>query len=483
MKKRIYMMITLLLLLALTACSGKSEHRLNKEHPVTVTIWHYYNGIQKVAFDKMVSDFNETVGMEKGIYVEAINQGTVNELADKVMNSVNNTVGSEATPNIFAAYADTAYAVDKAGMVADFSVYMTDEEKAEYVDAYLQEGNFDGDGSLKIFPVAKASEILLVNMTDWNKFAEATGASETDFATWEGIARMSEQYYRWTDEQTEQPGDGKAMFGRDAFANYMLIGSLQLGKEFVQVSNGKPVLNMDKAVMRRLWDNYYVPYIKGGYAAIGKFRSDDAKTGDIIAMACSTSGSSFFPTEVTKEDGSSYPIEGKAYPVPNFEGTSPYAIQQGAGMVITKGTESQEYASTVFLKWFTDVDKNSQFSVDSGYLPVKKAANSLEIIEAALKQSNNAHNSIVRDTLLTTAGMLNTYQLYTTKAFDQGGGVRKALEYSMSSKAQKDREIVVNRLSEGVAEEEAQEEFLSDACFEAWYDELYTQLEELVGKE
>lgn len=484
MKKRTcMMMVVVLLLLTLTACSGKSEHGLDKDHPMTVTIWHYYNGIQKVAFDKMVSEFNETVGLEKGIYVEAINQGTVNELAEKVMNSVNNTVGSEATPNIFAAYADTAYAVDKAGMVADFSAYLTDEEKAEYVDAYLEEGNFDGSGSLKIFPVAKASEILLVNMTDWNAFAKATGASEEEFATWEGLAQMSEQYYQWTDEQTDEPGDGKAMFGRDAFANYMLIGSLQLGKELVQVTDGKPVLNMDKEVMRKLWDNYYVPYIKGGYAAIGKFRSDDAKTGDIIAMVCSTSGSSFFPTEVTREDGSSYPIEGKAFPVPNFEGTSPYAIQQGAGMVITKGTESQEYASTVFLKWFTDVEKNSQFSVDSGYLPVKKAANSTEVIEEALQQSDNAKDSIVKDTLLTTAGMLNTYQLYTTKAFDQGGSVRKALENSMSSRAQMDRETVVSRISEGMTDEEAQKEFLSDECFEDWYQELYSQLEELVGKE
>lgn len=483
MKKKISLMIAVLLLLALAACSGKADHGLDKEHPITVTIWHYYNGIQKVAFDKMVSEFNETVGLEKGIYVEAVNQGTVNELADKVMNSVNKTVGSEATPNIFAAYADTAYAVDKAGMVADFSGYLTNEEKAEYVDAYLQEGNFDDDGSLKIFPIAKASEILLVNMTDWNKFAEKTGASEEDFATWEGLARMSEQYYRWTDEQTEEPGDGKALFGRDAFANYMIIGSLQLGKELVQVLDGKPVLNMDKAVMRRLWDNYYVPYVKGGYAAIGKFRSDDAKTGDIIAMVCSTSGSSFFPTEVTREDGSSYPIEGKAYPVPNFEGTSPYAIQQGAGMVITKGTESQEYASTVFLKWFTDVDNNSQFSVDSGYLPVKKEANSHEVIEKAVEQSDNTKDGIVKDTLLTTADMLGTYQLYTTKAFDQGGSVRKALEASMSAKAQEDRETVMSRILEGMTDEEAQKEFLTDDCFEAWYQELYSQLEELVGKE
>ena len=481
MKRKVWLAILALMLVSVTACSGKNEHGLSKDHPVAITIWHYYNGIQKVAFDSMVSEFNESVGLERGIYVEAINQGTVNELADKVMDSVNGAVGAEATPNIFAAYADTAYAVDKAGMVADFSSYLTEEEKAEYVDAYLEEGNFDGDGSLKIFPVAKASEILLVNMTDWDAFSRETGAKEEDFATWEGLAKMAESYYQWTDAKTEAPGDGQAMFGRDAFANYMLIGSLQLGQEIFQVADGKVSVNVDEGIMRRLWDNYYVPFVKGYYKADGKFRSDDTKTGDIIAMVCSTSGSSFFPSEVTREDGSSYPIEGKAFPVPNFEGTKPCAIQQGAGMVITKSDEKAEYAATIFLKWFTDVEKNSRFSVSSGYLPVKKEANKAEIITEALAGSEEPKAGIVADTLLTSVEMLKDYRLYTTKAFDRGGEARGLLENSMSQKAQADRAAVLERMAGGEDEQEAMAEFLTDECFTEWYTQFRSQLETLIN--
>ena len=160
---------------------------------------------------------------------------------------------------------------------------------------------------------------MVLNKTDWDKFESETG-TKPDFSTWESIAAIAEKYYNWTDLKTPEPDDGKAFFGRDAMANYMLIGAKQLGVELVQVENEEVTYNLDKDVLRRLWDNYYVPYIKGYYASIGRFRSDDAKTGDIIALVGSTSGASYFPTEVKKNDGSSYPIEAAVYPLPVFEG-------------------------------------------------------------------------------------------------------------------------------------------------------------------
>ena len=153
-------------------------------------------------------------------------------------------------------------------------------------------------------------------------------------ATWEGVVRLAKAYYEWTDAQTPAvEGDGKAFFGRDAFANYMLIGSLQLGVELFRVENGALRLQMDETVMRRLWDHYYVPFVNGWFGAYGRFRSDDIKTGQLIALVGSTSGALYFPNEVTRDDGTTYPIVCEVYPLPNFEGTQPCAVQQGAGMV------------------------------------------------------------------------------------------------------------------------------------------------------
>ena len=79
----------------------------------------------------------------------------------------------------------------------------------------------------------------------------------------------------------------------------------------------------------------------------------------------------YFPTEVTIDDDNTYPIEHMVLPVPNFEGTEPYIVQQGAGMSVLKSDEKSEYASSVFLKWFTEKERNINFSAESGYLPVR----------------------------------------------------------------------------------------------------------------
>ena len=89
---------------------------------------------------------------------------------------------------------------------------------------------------------------------------------------------MAQHYYEWTDAQTQDvPDDGKAFYGRDSMANYFILGMKQIRTDIFQVKDGKVVLNTDKDQIRRLWDNYYVPFVKGYLAAMGKCRSDDVK--------------------------------------------------------------------------------------------------------------------------------------------------------------------------------------------------------------
>lgn len=270
-------------------CGGKSP--LDPKNPVRVSVWTYYNGDQLTAFDDLVAEFNETEGKEKGIIVKGFSQGSVNDLEENVLAAVKGEVGAEDVPNIFAAYADTAYAVDQLGEVVDLKPYLSEEEIGAYIESYIQEGDFSGEGEIKIFPTAKSLELLVLNKTDWDVFAGETGASYEDLEDMDGLVKTAQRYYEWTDAKTPNvSGDGKAMFGRDAMANYMIIGSMQLGEEIFQVSGGKMTLNFSKETARKLWDAYYIPFVKGYFAATGRFRSDDIKTGNIIAYVGSSSG-------------------------------------------------------------------------------------------------------------------------------------------------------------------------------------------------
>lgn len=226
------------LVLSLAGCRAEQSGGPADVEPVQLTVWTYYNGDQLESFNRLVEEFNATVGKEQNITVENCSQGNVNDLEAQVMDSAQGKVGAEEMPNIFMAYADTAYAMDQMGELVDLAPYFTDEERTAYIGSYLTEGDFNDDGSIKIFPVAKSVELLFLNDTDWQTFADATGAEYADLETIEGLVGTAEAYYNWTDTQTETPDDGKALFGRDAMANYMLIGAKELGDTLFDVKGG-----------------------------------------------------------------------------------------------------------------------------------------------------------------------------------------------------------------------------------------------------
>lgn len=464
------------LALGCAGCGGSA----GPEVPAKVTnimVWTYYNGDQLESFTSLVNQFNETVGAQKGIKVSTESQGSVNDLETSVMDSAEGKVGAAAMPNIFSAYADTAYALDQMGMVVDLAPCLTEEEKAQFVEGYLSEGGFGEDDSIKIFPVAKSTELLFLNDTDWQAFADAADVRYEDLATMEGLTAAAEKYYNWTDAQTAAPDDGKALFGRDAMANYMLLGAQQLGDTIFAVKDGRMTVNFERDVARRLWDNYYVPFVRGWFAATGRFRSDDIKTGNVLAYVGSSSSATFFPARVTNDANESHEISLKTLPAPQFEGGEAVAVQQGAGMVVTAAKEEEVKASVEFLKWFVRAENNIAFSVGSGYLPVTRKANDMqEILASGLTLDDN-----MQQTLAVAVDTVNGNRLYTPHAFAGSNSARKVLEYGLSDLAAADRETVVQRIAEGQSAAEAEAEFLTDEYFEAWYQDICAKLAQYEG--
>ena len=464
------------LALGCAGCGGNAGPEVPAK-VTNITVWTYYNGDQLESFTSLVKQFNETVGAQKGIKVSTESQGSVNDLETSVMDSAEGKVGTAAMPNIFSAYADTAYALDQMGMVVDLAPYLTEEEKAQFVEGYLSEGGFGEDDSIKIFPVAKATEMLFLNDTDWQAFADAADVRYEDLATMEGLTAAAEKYYNWTDAQTAAPDDGKALFGRDAMANYMLVGAQQLGDTIFAVKDGRMTVNFERDVARRLWDNYYVPFVRGWFAATGRFRSDDIKTGNVLAYVGSCSSATFFPTRVTNDANESHEISLKTLPAPQFEGGEAVVVQQGAGMVVTAAKEEEIKASVEFLKWFVRAENNIAFSVGSGYLPVTRKANDMqEILASGLTLDDN-----MQQTLAVAVDTVNVNRLYTPYAFAGGSSARKVLEYGLSDLAAADRETVVQRIAEGRSAAEAEAEFLTDEYFEAWYQDICAKLAQYEG--
>lgn len=484
---RKYLALVLSLILCISAMAGCSAQSgtnlLDPAKPTTVTIWNYYNGDQLSAFETLVNQFNNTIGAEKGIVVVSVSQGSIDNLATSVLDSVEGKVGAADVPSAAALYSETVYILNSKEMAVPLDSYFTDEELAEYVPSFIDEGRLSEGGDLYLLPVSKSTEAFVANTTDWASFTEATGVEEASIETYEDLAAAAEEYYNWTDSLTpELAEDGKALYGRDSFANYIYVGAKQLGHELFKVgSDGKVSVDFDRDTFKTMWDNYYIPYINGYFASYSSHRSEDIKTGAVIAMTGSTSGITYVPTEVTDSDDVSHEIEVDIRNSLVFkDATEPVQVQQGAGYCVLKTSEAEQYATVEFLKWFTDVEQNLDFSVTSGYSPVKTEANDAEKITADFTV-DSAKTQNMLDALLVSADAYTSGNTYTCKAFGGSKDIRDILENAMEGTAVADRETVLSKITSGVSREEATAEFTTDEYFESWFTALKSQVEALVS--
>lgn len=393
--------------------SGTAKVKLDPDNPVSLTVWHYYNGAQQATFDTLVEEFNATVGKEKGIYVEEYSQGSVYDLEQAVQSAIKGEVGADDLPDIFSSYADTAYYAQQEGKLVDLTQYFSEDELSSYVDSYIEEGYFQDDGALYLLPVAKSTEIMMINKTDWEPFAAETGSSLDELKTIEGVVDVAEHYYEWTDAKTPDiPDDGKAFYGRDSMSNYFIIGMKQMGKEIFEVKNGEE----------------------------------------------------------------SYPIDYIIQDAPIMQDGENYMVQQGAGMAVTKSDDAHEYASCVFLKWITEKEQNLRFGCDSAYLPVLKEANKVETLDKVIKDNNIEINEKSYDCLKYILENFDQKKFYTPKSFRKGYDARKILDYNLSDKAVEDKTAIDAAIAEGTSRDEVLESYLSDEAFENWYNDFCSSL-------
>ncbi len=472
--------VALIAAVGLTACSAggagvqsepaKTGTLAENGEPCRIVLWHYYNDLQKESLDQIIAEYNRTEGAQKGITVEAYSQGSITELSNKMDLIVNDSTNQVEIPNMFMAYRDMASKIwrNKPELLVDCGKYFTEEDLSRYYEAYVQEG-YLGDG-LYIIPVAKSTELLMMNQTRLEEFLQANPDYSTgDMATWEGLARLAEGYYNWTDSLTpDVPLDGKPFIGMDILANYFIAMNNAMGSEIYHYGqDGQMVLDLDRECVERLFENYYIPYTKGYYGASGKYRSDDIRQSVLAGYIGSSSSTLYFPKEVTDSEGNMAPIEMGMYPYPYLENGTKTAIQQGAGIVTVQKSDRESEACMDFIHWLT-TERSFEVALSMSYMPVVKD----ELDES---QKDSVKDPNVLKALELGLEQSRDYQMVHGFDFENAYSVRQELEEYFSSVLAGGREEFLGYLNGGMSMEEAAEQM----NYGQKADEFYRQVEEM----
>ena len=185
--KRIQALVMALLMLAgvfsLSACSGPKAAP-NFDVPeggydgseVTITFYHTMGSNLSDVLNLYIEEFNK---LYPNIHVQHEQVGSYDDVREQISTEI--TVSAQ--PNIAYCYPDHVALYNLAGVVAtldnliesDITVTradgsteilgLTDEQKADFIEAYYNEGKQFGDGLMYTMPFSKSTEVLYYNKT------------------------------------------------------------------------------------------------------------------------------------------------------------------------------------------------------------------------------------------------------------------------------------------------------------------------------
>lgn len=456
----------------ISGCSGRKTP-FDPSSPTVVTLWHAYNAYAKMEFDKSIEKFNDTVGKEKGIIVDAYGYGSNDELDEALYGSANRVIGSDPLPNLFTAYPDSAFRLDQTAPLMDLGKYFSGEELAKYRPEFLQEGHWEEDGDWKMLPIAKSTELLFVNETKYSQFARITGADPEALSTWEGLAETAEAYYRWS--------DGRPFLGMNAYNDFALLSAVQLGAQPYREENGRIVFDYPEEIAKKVWDVYYVPHMMGWYRS-ETFNQDGIKSGNLVAYIGSSAGAGYFPEDVIVNGKESYPIQCSVLPYPTFAGRAELMTQRGANLCGFASDDVHEMAAAEFMKWFTDPEQNAAFAVSTGYIPVEQEAFATlpELLKHVRLEDNN---QAVEKSVAVAFEAMENKEFYVKQSFKNSYSANQLFCDSLSNKVNLDLEELHIRIESGENAEAVLADFLSGENFDSWYAGLTAKMSEVLGRE
>ena len=404
----------------------------------TITFYHTMGAALRDVLDLYIEDFN---ALYPNIKVEHKQVGSYDDVRNQISTEL--TVGAQ--PNVAYCYPDHVALYNLAGAVTHLDnlinskievtagdgskeiLGLTDEQKADFITGYYEEGRQFGDGLMYTLPLSKSTEVLYYNKTFFDQhqiplpthwFSE--GADDT----------TSMEYVM---NKVVEADPYSIPLGYDSESNLFITMCEQIGSPYTSATGEHFLFDneVNKTVLNRFRGWYKeqlmtTQELYGSYTS-GLFTSTENPK-SYMSIGSSAGATHQRPSKI---DGN-YPFEVGICPIPQMNPANPKVISQGPSLCIFNDTNPQEViASWLFVKFLTtNVEFQASFSMASGYVPVIKSVGDNAIYKSKFLDKADGYDYVAA--LSTKVCLEQQDAYYTSPAFNGSSVAREEVGYLVS---------------------------------------------------
>ena len=367
MKRKTKKFVSLFVVIAMTlataftffACN-KNNTLLNPKKPTTLTMWHVYGEQVNSPMNDFIEQFNATVGKEKGVIINVTLMSNASQIGKKLKDAQTGKAGSKAMPDLFFCHSSDARGLG-ANNLLDWNDCFSPSELDKFVPDFLSDGIVSDH--LSVFPVSKSTYMLFVAGGVFERFAADKDVSLSDLETWEGFFSVAEKYYEWS--------GGKPFCAIDYLIRIAELCAISDG-ENISYTDGW--YDANNPALLKAYDMFATSIAKGHIVVSDLYSNTQVMTGQTCAGIGSSASVLYYNDEITYPDNTSEAVNLKVLPLPQQAGKQKVATQSGVGLCAYKTTARKAEAATVFARWFTEEQRNLDFVLSTGYMPVRTGA-------------------------------------------------------------------------------------------------------------
>lgn len=353
----------LLLIFSISICclSGCKKSELDKNKPVTLTMWHVYGEQADSPMNRLIDEFNETVGIEKGIIINVTAMSNASKIGEKLLDAQNKVPGSAEMPDLFFAHKSNALGLGTNNLL-DWKEYFSEKELSAYVPEFLEDG--EANGKLSVFPVSKSTHLLFVAGGQFERFSNDTGITYESLSDWDGFFDAAGAYYEWS--------GGKPFCALDYPLRTIELAAMENGAGNIFTDDG--FYDFSNEIFKQTFMKFANELAKGHIMLSNLYSNTQVMTGEVMTGISSSAAILYYNDTVTYEDGTSEPMDLEILPLPAESGKKPYITQAGVGLCAYKTSSQKAEAAVIFAKWLTEPERNLEFVCQTGYMPVTNGA-------------------------------------------------------------------------------------------------------------